>query len=178
MLRVLLVDDDPDVLEALELVLEDVFDTATATNGVEALRLLRAEAFDVVLLDMMMPVLDGEGVLDGLREEGITVPVLLGSAIPDLAEVSERLGVPALAKPYDLRRLITTLNQVASERGQGPTGGAPPPAEGAPGRGPPSGGPATVARRGEGARRAPPRFPPPARRRAERRSFGSGRGPL
>lgn len=124
MKRLLLVDDDPDVLEALELLLQRHFEVAVAVDGARALELLRGEHFDVVLLDVMMPVMDGLAVVQALRDADIRVPVLLGSALPNLKEVGRRLQVPAMTKPYDLNKLLAKLNELAASGD-----GAPPSAE-------------------------------------------------
>ncbi len=120
-IRVLVVDDDPilccTVAEALA---DEGYASRTAGNGCEALGFLLDWEPHVVVLDLMMPVLDGRGFceqqksLDGRLAE---VPVVVLSAAHDAAEVSRDLGAAAcLAKPFDLDTLIATIERLASER--------------------------------------------------------------
>jgi CheY-like chemotaxis protein len=68
--RVLIVDDDPDVTECLELMLQEQYSVTLAENGSLGLDKLRTEAFDAVVLDVMMPVLDGVAVVEALQRDG------------------------------------------------------------------------------------------------------------
>lgn len=95
--RVLVVDDDPDILESLSALLEDRYEVLTARNGVEALALV--DRADAVLLDLMMPVLGGEGVLAELARRGGGPPVLVMSAWSDLKERA-RGAADWLRKPF------------------------------------------------------------------------------
>lgn len=99
--RVLVVDDDIDILEALAAALADNHRVATAVNGAAALALLQQEPFDALVLDLMMPVMDGETLIEQMRLHGLGVPVLLASASHDIAAIASRLGVTYITKPYD-----------------------------------------------------------------------------
>src|SRR4051794_10950507 len=106
MKRLLIVDDDPDILTSLAMVLEETYEVTLAENGQEALDLALLGAFDAVVLDLMMPVLDGEGFLRELRTRGPVPPVILASAANDLAERARQLGVHEfLRKPFDIESL-------------------------------------------------------------------------
>jgi DNA-binding response OmpR family regulator len=109
MARLLLVDDDPDILESLTLSLEGEHTIETATDGEEALaRLSRPEsvAIDLVVLDLMMPHMSGMELVQELRARGIEVPIILTSAMHDVAERALALGAAAhFDKPYRLRAL-------------------------------------------------------------------------
>lgn len=109
MSRILIVDDDVDILDALAGVLEDNHEVATANNGAEALALLSTQAFDAVVLDLMMPVMDGETLIERMRDLGVLVPVVLASASADLTLLAARLGVEHIAKPYDIELLERKL---------------------------------------------------------------------
>src|SRR5439155_2480919 len=79
--RVLVVDDEPGVRKALQRGLRaEGMDVVTAADGPSGLQLARTGSFDVVLLDIMLPGLSGYRVLERLRGEGITTPVLMISA--------------------------------------------------------------------------------------------------
>jgi len=109
MSRLLVVDDDADILEALAVVLEDCHEVSTANNGLEALRLLQTQTFDAMILDLMMPLMDGETLLEKMRDGGIVVPVVLASASSDITLLAARLGVEHITKPYDISVLEEKL---------------------------------------------------------------------
>src|SRR5262249_53088689 len=100
--------------DALQL---DGHDTAIAPNGAVALDMLGARAFDVVVSDSKMPVLDGEGFYDALslrfpalRERVIFVTGDLLSR--EKREFLSRAGVPFIAKPCDLGHLRRTVRRM------------------------------------------------------------------
>ena len=75
--RILIVDDEPQIVRGLEDNLRfEGYQTATATNGEEALAAAAREAPDLVLLDIMMPGLSGWDVCRALRGKGIDVPII------------------------------------------------------------------------------------------------------
>jgi len=113
---VVVVDDDPDLLEALAELLEaHGYAVETATNGAEALAKLRGlEAPCLVLLDLMMPVMNGwefrrcQQADDRLAK----VPVVIISADEELALHAQALSATAfLAKPVDVGRLLDMVGQ-------------------------------------------------------------------
>ncbi len=126
MKRILIIDDDVDILDALSMVLEDDYEVVGSSGGSDALRLLQKKHFDAVVVDLMMPEMDGESLVDAMRQIGIKAPVLLASAVPDLHHRAVRLNVPCISKPYDIHKLEAKLAAIV-----GTGGGAP----GAPARG-------------------------------------------
>jgi CheY-like chemotaxis protein len=114
--EILIVDDAPDILEIATLALRDVggFGVRTANNGVEALDAVRAGRPDAVVLDVSMPVLDGPGTVEALRDAGFgDVPVVFLTASARRAEHSHlmELGVAGvLTKPFDPMRLAAELS--------------------------------------------------------------------
>ena len=118
MAEVLIVDDDPDIRMMLRFALEDVgFDVRLATDGVEALAALRERAPECMVLDLMMPNLDGFGLLRMMRETGLadaTRTVILTCKVDD-ADVVTGLELGAheyLSKPFDPDRLAGTLRRL------------------------------------------------------------------
>lgn len=107
---VLVVDDDPDIRESIEeLLRSDGLDAAVAANGEEALRVLGERRIGVILLDLMMPVMDGRQLVEEMRRRSMNVPVVLLSAGRDLRRVSQELGLPAVEKPFDLDDLLAKV---------------------------------------------------------------------
>lgn len=123
MKRVLVVDDDPDILESLTLLLEMRYAVTTAEDGALALELLARHEFDAVVLDLMLPVLDGTRVLAELRRRGNPVPVILISAHRDLEQHQrqhQELGAfAALRKPFDIQELERRLEEALGRGGRG-----------------------------------------------------------
>jgi DNA-binding response OmpR family regulator len=104
--RVLVVDDDPDILESLEMALKDRHDIFVARNGADALEIVHTEDVDVVVLDLMMPVMNGYEVLRRMALSDTTVPVIVMSASDDISEgANDVRGVDYLKKPFDLDEL-------------------------------------------------------------------------
>ena len=120
-MRLLVVDDDPSVREALALVLDlNGFEVTTATDGRDAIRTLAIDSPDAVILDVLMPGLDGLEVCRRLRATGDRTPVLMLTA---RSEVSERVaGLEAgaddyLAKPFAREELIARLRALLRRTG-------------------------------------------------------------
>jgi two-component system, OmpR family, response regulator MprA len=120
-MHLLVVDDDAAVREALALVLGlDGFDVTTAADGREALRTLSAGRPDAVVLDVLMPGIDGLELCRRIRATGDRTPVLMLTA---RAEVSERVaGLEAgaddyLAKPFAREELIARLRALLRRTG-------------------------------------------------------------
>lgn len=111
---VLLVEDELASAEAITCLLQlNGFEVATAGNGVEALERLAGDRPDLLLSDLMMPVMDGAELVRRVRErpELAGLPIVLMSAAHHL--LGEGLPVEAaLPKPLDLTRLLATLRRL------------------------------------------------------------------
>jgi CheY-like chemotaxis protein len=107
---VLIVDDDPDILDTVAPVLErEGYQVRCASDGAQALAALaRGPRPDVILLDLMMPVMTGWEVLERAREEVelASIPVVV------LSSVRGPPGVLCLPKPVSAEELVTTLDRV------------------------------------------------------------------
>ena len=105
---VLVVDDDPDILDAVCDILEgEGYRVDRARHGLEALERVAAERPDLVLLDLMMPVMDGVGFARTLRERGepaIPTVVISADGNPLRAKAVEAQGF--LAKPFDIDSVL------------------------------------------------------------------------
>ena len=114
--RVLVVDDDPDIREVLFSALEDEgFEVVPAANGAEALAVIRTFQPDVILLDLMMPVMDGWQFASELRAREQEIPLVLLSAARDLGVHARQLAAAdVISKPFDLAELLPKVTRVAS----------------------------------------------------------------
>jgi DNA-binding response OmpR family regulator len=120
--RVLITDDDDTTLEMLEAALQDRYRVMTARSGREALHLAREHDFDMILLDVDMPEMDGYATCTALKATPRTadVPVLFLSA---KVNIEERLqgyrvgGTDYLTKPFDVVELTTKI-ELAVEQGE------------------------------------------------------------
>lgn len=121
MRRILIADDDPGILDAMEMLLSRDYRVATARDGEEALDSLRREPADLVILDLWMPLLDGESALTRMREEGSRLPVIVMSAHADRLGKTRVLGADDfLPKPFEfgeLERMIEKLLGPESRKG-------------------------------------------------------------
>jgi DNA-binding NtrC family response regulator len=119
-IKLLIVDDEEKFLESIakRLQLRD-FEVRTATRGAQAVEIARKEKFDLALLDLKMPGMDGKQVLEILKKEHkhIEVIILTGHGSVDSAIDCTKLGAFGyLPKPYELEKLLETLQQAFQVR--------------------------------------------------------------
>ena len=118
MAKVLIVDDEPDILLMLRVNLEsEGYDTALAADGETALRRIDEEHPDIMLLDVMMPVMDGWSVLEHLTDRAHAPRVVVLSAKTAARDMVRALTLGAadyLPKPFDPDGLIQTVARVLS----------------------------------------------------------------
>ncbi|RIK10364.1 MAG: hypothetical protein DCC49_03595 [Acidobacteria bacterium] len=114
--RILIVDDEPDILLMLRVNLEaEGYETLLASDGATALRRIEEERPDLVLLDIMMPIVDGWGVLDevGGSDSGPRVIMLSAKAGEDDVLRAWRNGADEyVTKPFDPDRLMVLVEEV------------------------------------------------------------------
>ena len=114
--RILVVDDDENILSLERTILEQKgFDVTAAAGGAEALTLLAGQVFDLVLLDVMMPEIDGFTVCRKIKEDPRLkdVPVIFLTAKGGgeaLAEGFESGAVMYINKPFTANKLLTIVN--------------------------------------------------------------------
>ena len=121
--KILAVDDDPDILKAISMMLEAAgYEIVTAGNGVEGIEKAESERPDLILLDVMMPEMDGFAACEKLKSSPETqeIPVVLLTAVADhvtrtkypvdgviRAEADEYLPKPV--KSQDLLQVVSSL---------------------------------------------------------------------
>jgi response regulator RpfG family c-di-GMP phosphodiesterase len=119
--KILVADDEPELLELVpEALARPGWTVVTAADGVEALRLLRREPFDLVLSDIRMPRLDGMGLLRKIGELSLDVDVILltGYGTVENAVDCVKLGAADyLLKPFRIDQLTAAVDKALRERG-------------------------------------------------------------
>jgi DNA-binding NtrC family response regulator len=119
-IKILIVDDEVKFLDSIaqRLELRD-FDVTKSTNGEEAIEIAKTEKFDLALLDLKMPGLDGREALKILKNEHkfLEVIILTGHGSLDSAVECTKLGAFSyLPKPYELENLLEVLRQAYEAR--------------------------------------------------------------
>lgn len=115
MARVLVIDDEPDVRWVLRLSLERAgHEVIMAEDGLRGVAMAQRQRPDVIVLDLMMPVMDGYGVLDALgrddRTKQVPVLVLTAKALPEEeVRVTEAGATRFMTKPFEPSDLASTL---------------------------------------------------------------------
>jgi DNA-binding response OmpR family regulator len=117
--RVLIVEDDRDIREFIDLALRgEGYETALSADGWEGLRLLYTWNPDLVILDLMMPVMDGwQFRAEQLRAGLAGMPVVVLTASHEVRASLEALGVSeVLPKPFELMHLLAVVDRLVGPR--------------------------------------------------------------
>lgn len=113
--RVLVVDDDPAIREIMAVLLRrDGVEVDIAEDGERANQMLAENEYAAVLLDLIMPRLDGSGVIEFMKARGITTPIVVVSAVSDDRpfELDPQLVRVAMQKPIEPRELRTVVKAI------------------------------------------------------------------
>ncbi len=124
--HILVVDDEPTICEFIHEFLEDEgYQSVCAGNGAEALEQIQRTRPDLVLMDIMMPGLDGREVVRQLQEHPTysAIPVILMSAAVRWDEAIDG-PIQFISKPFDLDRLLRMINQTLNSSQAEPGGGS------------------------------------------------------
>lgn len=123
--RILVVDDEDNLRTMLVAALKfEGYDVVAAADGREGLRSVKESKPDLIVLDVMMPELDGFGMLKRLRESGDRTPVVFLTAKDTSADAVAGLGLGAddyLAKPFSLEELVARVEAVMRRVDSSPT---------------------------------------------------------
>lgn len=123
-LHVLLVEDDLDLAASLVEYLElENITCDHASNGVHGVQLVRQNSYDVLLLDVMLPKLDGIGLCETIRREGSDVPVLMLTARDTLDDKVAGFSAGTddyLVKPFAMKELLFRIRALAKRRSSQP----------------------------------------------------------
>lgn len=114
--KILIVDDERPIAQALFYKLQsETFNPKVASNGQEALDALNKEKFDLILLDLMMPVMDGFGVMSKMKEANITTPVIVLSNLGQESDIKKAMDMGAknyfVKADTPIKKVIEIINQ-------------------------------------------------------------------
>lgn len=116
---ILVVDDDPDILALVKIVLKTAgYRVSTATNGLEALKVAERRMPDLIVLDMMMPVMDGREFARVFQSQpGARAPIIVLSAAADVKKQAREIGAAGwLAKPFAVDTLLDLVAEHIGKR--------------------------------------------------------------
>lgn len=115
--RVLVVDDHPRNRDICDEILRDSYEVLQASNGMEALEIAASQLPDVILMDLMMPVMDGMTAISHLKKEPLTqdIPVIVMSAMGMTDDIVKGLELADdyIVKPFELRVLLARVRSMA-----------------------------------------------------------------
>jgi DNA-binding response OmpR family regulator len=120
--RLLMVDDDPELIQMLDLALRDQFEVTTASNGFEAIERMVTYQPDLMLIDVMMPKMNGYQLLQSIRRNAyfttMPVVVLTAKASPKDKDYALKLGATDfMSKPFRMEELLNTLQRLTTAPG-------------------------------------------------------------
>lgn len=117
--RILVVDDEEGSRESIELILEDEYDVVCAENGTGALRRIKKEVFDLVLLDLTMPDMDGIETLKRIKSHDKLIDVIMVSATDRAREAIDSIHTGAydyITKPFDQQTILAAVERTLQKR--------------------------------------------------------------
>jgi two-component system, NtrC family, response regulator AtoC len=114
--HILVVDDDPTMRDVLsELLADDGYQVSTAVHGREALDRLAGGSVDLILLDMLMPELDGWGFAQAYRQlPGPHAPIIVTAATDAVGRARQIGAAAACGKPFDFDRLLGLITELTN----------------------------------------------------------------
>ena len=115
MLKILYVDDDPNMQKMVELFMrKSEHKLYCAKNGRSALKLIEKNSYDLIITDIQMPELDGLSLIEELKKQKITTPVIIVSAFgqDNISKKGLKKGaVKILRKPFESKQLFEIINE-------------------------------------------------------------------
>lgn len=112
-MRILLVEDDKELCDAIQIQLEQAgYQTDTCGQGKEAFYYASEYPYDVIILDRMLPQMDGISILQGLRRMNVSTPVIITTALDGVSDRIDGLDAGAddyLVKPYAIGELLARI---------------------------------------------------------------------
>lgn len=109
--NILIVDDEPSIRDAIVTYLSaHNYEVQCAENGIEALDLIKSNQYDLIILDIRMPYLDGFELSQSMKDESIEIPILVISAIKSSVKLYQE--VDRLIKTFDLKSLKNKVDKI------------------------------------------------------------------
>lgn len=116
--RIMIVDDEPDIIFSLKTIFEKQnYDVVTVSNGVECLKEIEKGFKGIILMDLMMPIMDGWDTISEIVKNGyidnVAIAIITGKGTKDFQKIS-LLGsyvLDYLAKPLDIKKLIACVEK-------------------------------------------------------------------
>jgi DNA-binding NtrC family response regulator len=120
-IRVVVVDDDPSVCKTLNMILEENgYFVQSFSQPRQALQAIRKKPFDIALVDIKMPDINGLELVERIREEDPRVAILVFTAFPDIQTAAEtmRLGTrDYITKPFKDQELLAAVERISQDMG-------------------------------------------------------------
>src|SRR3989338_1013277 len=115
--KILTIDDDPDILDVLELTLSELYDVFQANNGIDGLKMVQQKNPDIIICDYMMPVMNGREFCKALKKDILLrhIPIIM---LTGKGEVHDRIeGIEAgaddyIVKPFDPNELLARIKMI------------------------------------------------------------------
>ena len=111
--KILIAEDEKQLAKAVKTILEyNHYEVITVNNGFEAVKQTKEENFNCIILDIMMPVMNGIDALKEMRKNGITTPIILLTAKSEVEDKIEGLDAGAndyLTKPFNKDELLARI---------------------------------------------------------------------
>ncbi|MFB3897427.1 MAG: response regulator [bacterium] len=123
--RILIVDDDKDILQIIKLALRDKYEVVTASDGFTGLQKAQAVEPDMMILDIRMPKVDGHQLIDAIhhspRLRNIPIAVITAHSDPEDEFLAMQQGVAAyIPKPFEMPELVKKIDEVLAQKAVGP----------------------------------------------------------
>jgi DNA-binding NtrC family response regulator len=114
--KILIVDDEPDMLKLLSMILKEKtsYEVTTTNNPLEALDLAKKGGFDLVISDLKMPGLDGLELIDALKRVDADIPIIIITAygtIESATEAIQKGGFDFITKPFRKEQILFTIDK-------------------------------------------------------------------
>ena len=120
-MKILIVEDEVKVVDFIKKgLIEEGFEVDAAYNGIEALQFLNKNKYDVVILDIMLPEMDGNEVLKTMRERGDETPVIMLTAKDELEDKVKSFKIGCddyITKPFSFEELLLRIKAILRRKG-------------------------------------------------------------
>ncbi len=121
-MRILIIEDDKELSDIITAqLIQNGYQTDQCFNGGDALFYCTEQIYDLIILDRMLPELDGLSLLSSIRRKGIHTPVIMATALNGLGDLIDGLDAGAddyIVKPFDIQELLARIRAIARRPGR------------------------------------------------------------